>query len=312
MISVILCTYDRASTLRDTLASLQGMHVPPLVEWELLVVDNNSSDDTEDVVTAFQQKTTFNVRYVFEETQGHSRARNRGIQEAKGEILAFTDDDVTVDPHWLHRIHLAYEQFDCIGLGGRIVPVWPCDRPAWLADSGPYQLMKAIVSFDLGDRPRVLRTPPFGANMSFKKVAFERYGLFRTDLGRKGRDLTGGEDTEFGRRLLRNSEVLIYDPTVLIYHPVEEERLTRAYWQRWYFAYGRTSMRLAGDPDAAASPSRRRQMVLRTLASSLVRWILTLDRNRRFYYKLNVYLALGKLREAGARSRRRRGMSVIE
>jgi len=307
MISVILCTYNRVSTLRGTLASLQGLHVPAHVAWELIIVDNNSSDDTARVVAEYQQSAAFDVRYVFEPEQGHSHARNRGIREAKGTILAFTDDDVTVDPHWLARIHGTYERFDCIGMGGTIVPVWPREKPAWLEDRGPYRLMKAIVSFDLGDRPCVLDTPPFGANMSFKKVAFERYGLFRTDLGRQGRDLTGGEDTEFGRRLLRNNETLIYDPAVVVYHPVENERLTKRYWQRWYFAYGRMSARRGDDADHGVSPSSQRRKLWRRLAGHFLRWTFALDLDRRFYHKLNFYRALGQLREACRVGRHRRG-----
>lgn len=305
MISVVLCTYDRASTLKGTLESLRRLSVPAQLAWELVLVDNNSSDDTARVVARHRELAASDVRYVFEPEQGHSRARNRGIREARGSILAFTDDDVTVEPHWLEQIHETYERFDCLGVGGKIVPVWLCAKPAWLVGPGTDQLMKAIVSFDQGDETCVLTTPPFGANMSFRKAAFDRYGLFRTDLGRTGRGLGGGEDTEFGRRLLRNGETLIYNPAALVHHPVAAERLTRHYWQRWYFAYGRISARRADGPDSGEFPWRRSGAPIRRLAGSLLRWTLTIDSTGRFLYKLNVYRALGELLEMCTLRRRR-------
>jgi glycosyltransferase involved in cell wall biosynthesis len=309
VISAVLCTYNRASTLSATLESLRGMSVPARLPWELLIVDNNSSDDTARVVADHQRVSASEVRYVFEPEQGHSRARNRGIREARGAILVFTDDDVSVDPHWLARIHETYERFDCLGVGGKIIPVWPCAKPAWLDGDRSARLMQAIVSFDLGDETCVLRTPPFGANMSFRRAAFERYGLFRTDLGRTGRDLAGGEDTEFARRLLRNGETLIYNPAAVVYHPVEAERLTRTYWQRWYFAYGRIAARRAGGPDGEEPPWRGSGKLARRLASTLLGWTLTVDSTRRFHHKLSFLQALGQLREM-CTVRRRDGRQV--
>ena len=102
-----------------------------------MVIDNNSSDDTEEVVRGYQRTAPFAVRYFFESTQGHSQARNRGIVEAKGVALAFTDDDVIVDSHWLAELKESYDRFDCLGVGGKIVPVWSSERPAWLRRTGP-------------------------------------------------------------------------------------------------------------------------------------------------------------------------------
>jgi glucosyl-dolichyl phosphate glucuronosyltransferase len=290
MISVIVCTYNRSHSLQVTLASLQRMQTPPDLAWELVIVDNNSSDDTEEVIRAYQRTAPFAVRYFFEGTQGHSQARNRGIVEAKGVVLAFTDDDVTVDPHWLAKLSESYDRFDCLGVGGRIVPVWSSARPAWLREDGPYALMRAIVSFDQGEDACVLKTPPFGANMSFRRSAFERYGLFRTDLGRRGAQLMGSEDTEFGRRLLSNNERLIYNSQVIVHHPVERDRLTKGYFQRWYFEYGRALIRTGASPRSLES--------LRELAASLVRWTTAVDPQRRFYYRLVACRSLGRLRES--------------
>jgi hypothetical protein len=221
------------------------------------------------------------------------------VQESKGQVLAFTDDDVTVDAHWLHELGQAYDRFDCLGIGGRIVPLWMCSKPAWLQESGPYALMKVIVSFDHGDQAFLLNTPPFGANMSFRREAFVRYGLFRTDLGRIGTRLRGAEDTEFGTRLLRNNERLIYNPAVIIYHPVERERVTQRYFQRWYFQYGRTSARAARAP-ALRGRLPFRLSLLRSLVINIVKWATAGNHRRRFYYRLAVCENLGRIREAWA------------
>jgi glycosyltransferase involved in cell wall biosynthesis len=290
MISVIVCTYNRSRSLKVTLASLQRMHVPADLTWELVVIDNNSSDDTEEVVRGYQRTAPFAVRYFFESTQGHSQARNRGIVEAKGVVLAFTDDDVIVDSHWLAELKQSYDRFDCLGVGGKIVPVWSSERPAWLREDGPYALMRAIVSFDPGEDASVLKTPPFGANMSFRRSAFEGYGLFRTDLGRRGARLMGTEDTEFGRRLLSGNERLIYNSRAIVHHPVQQERLTKRYFQRWYFEYGRASIRTGASPPGLVS--------LRDLTASLVRWATAIDPQQRFYYRLAAYRSLGRICES--------------
>jgi glucosyl-dolichyl phosphate glucuronosyltransferase len=302
MISVIVGTYNRAHRLRGALESMRRIHLPPDLTCELVVVDNNSTDGTESVVRDFQRVAPFAVRYVFETQQGHSRARNRGIAESSGEILAFTDDDVIVDTRWLEELWRTYNTVECLGVGGRIVPMWSCAKPAWLHEDGSYPLHKAIVSFDQGDWVCALKIPAFGANMSFRRAAFENYGLFRTDLGRRGTEIIGGEDIEFGRRLLRNNETLVYNPGVVIYHPVEEERTTKKYFARWYFAYGRAAIREDEAPASRRARLHRRMVSLRALAGGLIRWLTAVDPRRRLYYRLYVCEVLGRIRELCRRS----------
>jgi hypothetical protein len=212
-------------------------------------------------------------------------------------MLAFTDDDVIVDPRWLTELRDSYDGFDCLGVGGRIVAVWSCARPPWLKEEGRYALMRAIVSFDQGEDTCVLKTPPFGANMSFRRTAFERYGLFRTDLGRRGARLMGSEDTEFGRRLLSNNETLIYNSRAVVHHPVERERTTKSYFERWYFQYGRASVRTQVSA-TGLDGFRTRTKALRSLGASLLRWAMAVDRQRRLYYRLATCESLGRLRES--------------
>src|SRR5581483_1450548 len=296
MISVIICTYNRAESLKRTLESLAAVDAPGDLAWEIVVVDNHSGDATRAVVEDFAGASALRVRYVYESEQGLSRARNRGVRAAAGDILAFIDDDVTVDRAWLRALRDAFERTGGLGVGGKIVPVWPFPKPDWLTEQGPYRLMNVIVGFDLGAAPRDLDRPPFGANMSFARRAFERYGVFRTDLGRVGASLICNEDTEFGARLLRAGEKLFYEPRALVYHPVERRRAEKRYFQSWYFNYGRVSMRLRGVPQAACWFGVPRPLI-RGLAADVARSLLSFEGRRCFFYKLRVCEILGQIVE---------------
>ena len=248
-VSIIICTYNRAGLLAQTLKSLEQLDVPTSVVWEVLVVDNNSSDSTRDVVTDYVQSGKLQVRYVFESRQGLGYARNRGINESKADILVFTDDDVLLDPHWLKILMETFERYDCAGVGGRIFAKWDFPKPGWLESPGMERYLRGpIVFHDLGDDPKMYDCSgmpmPVGANMAFRREVFERRGLFRADLGRTGKQLLASEDTEFCQRLLNHGEQLIYCANAIVYHPVEPHRVTKQYFRRWMWGCGRSLARM--------------------------------------------------------------------
>ena len=121
-ISVVLATYNRASSLQVTLESLLALVSPAGLSWELLVVDNNSTDLTRLNVEKFAAIAKFPVRYVFERKQGRSAALNTGIVDARGEIVAFTDDDVILHRDWLVNLNRTFDEFDCAAVAGRVLP----------------------------------------------------------------------------------------------------------------------------------------------------------------------------------------------
>jgi len=243
MISVIVCTYNRAKSLEKTLESFLGQKFSSDVLWELIVVDNNSKDNTKQLVEYFLSKFQGKLRYVLELTQGLSFARNKGIQKALGDIVAFTDDDCFVDKNWVNNIYKSFEMFQCVGIGGQVLVNWPNGLPPWFK-KGDFGLDAPVGMHDHGEQVFLYTRNmglPIGANMSFKKAIFEKYGNFDTKAGFIGGKKTfgAGEDTEFVRRLLKNGEKVLYVPSIKVTHNVLSERLNKKYIRKWFFQSGK-------------------------------------------------------------------------
>src|SRR5579863_433252 len=181
--TVILCTYNRCASLKTALDSVVSQVLPQSVEWELLVVDNNSTDATREVIQDYVSRHPGLVRYVFEGRQGKSNALNRGIHEAKGDILAFVDDDVVAEPDWLQNLIAPLRDAEFAGVGGRIVAPVDFAPPRWLALEGPHSLAGVLALYDKGREGAELKEPPFGTNMAFRKDVFGKLGLFHPDIG---------------------------------------------------------------------------------------------------------------------------------
>jgi glycosyltransferase involved in cell wall biosynthesis len=297
-ITVILCTFNRCQSLPQALVSVAASDLPSSVAWEVLVVDNNSKDRTREVVEDFSRRYPGRFRYLFEPKQGLSQARNTGIREARGEILAFMDDDVTVEPTWLQNLTANLHDGKWAGAGGRILPERSFSPPRWLALEGPNSLGGTLAFLDLGPEAGELTEPPYGTNMAFLKVIFEEFGGFRTDLGRSGNGLLGGEDTEIGQRLLGAGKRLRYEPSAVVYHPVVEDRLKKEYFLAWRFNYGRCLIRLKGKgapvwgiPRHYISIPRR---ILHLLPTRALQWMVAFDPKQRFMRKCLLWAMAGE------------------
>jgi glucosyl-dolichyl phosphate glucuronosyltransferase len=303
MVTIILCTYNRAHSLGTALESVLASALPFHLDWELLVVDNNSRDRTREVIQAFYLRHPGRVRYIFEARQGLSNARNAGIRAARGEILAFVDDDVTVEPTWLDNLTASLRDGHWAGAGGRILPPKGFSPPPWLALQGPWGQGGVLCAlFDLGDIASQLKAePPYGTNMAFRTEMFEKYGVFRTDLGHCGDNLIGNEDTEFGRRLMTAGERLRYEPFAVVYHSVPAERLNKRYFRAWWFAYGRAQIRERG-PRARVWGIPRfyfslPKTALRLFLPEVVRALLARDPHERFRRQCFVCCLAGNMAE---------------
>jgi len=299
-ITIIVCTRNRCRILRNTLASLAASVLPDGVGWEVLVVDNNSQDETPQVVEGFCRQYPGRFRYLFESRQGKSYALNTGVQKARGDIIAFTDDDMTVEPTWLWNLTRPLHDDQWAGTGGRILPTQTFVPPRWMSLTDP-SIGDPLGLFDLGDNPGQLDRAPRGGNMAFRKAMFEKYGGFITDLGPPPNDL-GGADTEFGHRLIAAGEGLRYEPSAVALHPVTEDRLEENYFLRWWFQKGRSNIRIMGYrpspvwgvPGHYVTISKR---VLRRLLIPAVQWIGNLDPRSRLKKKCEVYMIAGEMRE---------------
>jgi glycosyltransferase involved in cell wall biosynthesis len=286
-LSVILCTYNRCALLRKALDSVATSTLPQTVEWEVLVVDNNSHDQTREVAQYFCTRYPGRFRYLLEPRPGKSQALNSGIQQAKGEILAFMDDDVSVEPTWLHNLTAALHSGEWAGAGGRIVLQWPASIPPWLSIEGPLA-RHGFPGFDQGNEAKELFGPPFGTNMAFRKTMFEKYGGFRTDLGPSPYNEIRNEDTEYGRRLISAGERIRYEPLAVVHHPVPQEKLNKEHFLKWGLDKGR------GDA---------REFKVRPLKLScqmgmwVLRWLAATDPPVRFQAKVIVWEKAGSLLE---------------
>jgi glycosyltransferase involved in cell wall biosynthesis len=308
-ITVIVCTYNRCQSLAKTLDSLAASQLPEVVDWEVLVVDNNSNDQTREVVEGFCTQYRERFRYAFEPRQGKSYALNTAVRESRGDILAFTDDDVTVEPTWLANLAATLEDGQWAGAGGRTLPAWNITPPRWLALNGEYSNAGMLYAhFDLGDRPRQLDRAPYGANMAFRRAMFEKHGRFRTDLGPgPSSDIPRfNEDTEFGRRLMATGEKLRYEPSAVVYHVVPAERVRKEYFLRSWFEFGRSYIREVGKrPDVWGI--RRHYLSIPgkivTLSRQMLRWILALNPQRRFHARCSVWMTAGRIFETYRQSR---------
>jgi len=295
-ISIILCTYNRDKVLANALRSIARSSMPVSIEWEVLVVDNNSNDQTRKIVGEFSTRYPNRFRYLFEPQAGKSYALNTGIQEARGDILVFTDDDVTVRATWLQNLTAQLAGKNWVGAGGRTFPEKEFTAPQWM-DREDENVLAPLAVFDLGNDACDLRESPYGNNMAFRKEVFEKYGGFQTDLGPRPGCVIRNEDTEFGGRLLAAGERLRYEPSAVVYHAVLP-RIRKEYFLAWWFDKARSDIRELGVPPNGGWTIVGIPLFLsRRLSVWTLRWMLTFNPARRFTYKTKVWGLLGEILE---------------
>lgn len=240
-LSVVLCTFNRGALLANALDALVSQRDAPA--YEVVVVDNNSTDDTRDVIASFERNGI--VRYVFEPAQGLSIARNRGVAAARADLLAFTDDDVRVAPTWIRSIVRTFDEHPDVDLvGGKVEPLWEADPPPWLSHTG----LAPLALVDYGDRAfRIAPSKPrclIGANMAVRRAAFDRARGFSVECQRVRDGIGSTEDHEFQLRLLDQGVSALYDPAITTRAVVSRERLSKRYHRAWHQGHGRFYARM--------------------------------------------------------------------
>ncbi|KAF0221834.1 MAG: glycosyl transferase family [Geobacteraceae bacterium] len=313
-IDVIICTYNRAQKLVRAVESIFASELMPGHNLRLLIVDNNSKDETAQVLKELSLRHGSRLLSIFEERQGKSRALNAALNRISGNLVAFTDDDVTVDRRWIVEMISALERHrECRCFGGRTVPIYPERLPDWLDLDGSMGFVRSVFvdRFDGEEevfygKGRTVSQTPAGVNMFFRREAVQLNGLFRTDLGPQGDELGFSEDTEYCQRLIRLGERFMYIPTAVVNHPVHENRLTKEYLLSWQYRCGRSEVRKCGGYNGAPSLLGIPRYLLRKWASHGIGTFLAYTAVERFYNKLKLYFTSGEIIEHLAMLRRRK------
>jgi glycosyltransferase involved in cell wall biosynthesis len=250
IVSVVLCTWNRRTVLPAALNALT--HQDATVPYEVIAVNNASTDRTWEVIAEAARRSPDLLRCIDEPQQGLSYARNAGVRAARGDIIAFTDDDVRVSPDWVRTIAMTLDAHpDADWIGGPVLPDWGSPPPAWITRErwAPLGLQ------DHGADPIVVGAGRpiclIGANLAFRAHVFDLVGGFSTSVQRVEHGIGSTEDHEFERRLWVRGRTGIYTPNLVVRAAVEGSRLERRYHRDWHRGHGHYLARMcAADVEA--------------------------------------------------------------
>ncbi len=296
LISVVICTFNRAPYLSKALHSLSVQTLPP-ENFEVLVVDNASTDNTKQIVVEDYAHMR-NLKYLYEAIQGANQARNTGRREARAEYVAYMDDDVIVSPQWLETVLEIFAQAEPQpgGLGGKIEPIWESPRPVWLADD----MLRFLAMLDLSDAPIILNDKQWlmSANIAFPKRALEEVNGFDVHMGRVGNKLLSMDENFLQQRLRDRGYQLLYHPKMAVRHHIPTGRLSKKWFLRRMYWEG-VSLAVAqihADPPTMARRLRMALYTARQLLLSpgrLINLALPTDDPGRFEHKCLVLEQVG-------------------
>ena len=276
---------------------------PAHLQFEILVVDNNSTDQTRSLVQSLAAENREKLKYFFEPKQGLSYGRNTGIANAKASIIAFTDDDVRVAPDWVYQIQAGFEAHSDIDfLGGKVVPQWPSAPPAWLTVAH----WEPLALLNYGDQQFFVDSANqlclIGANFAFRRRAFEKVGLFKADFQRVKNDIGSLEDHEMLLRLWRSNSRGLYLPELVVTADIEPGRMEKQYHRRWHTGHGHFYAALRSDEVERSKFGKILGVpahLYRQALKDTLGWASSTIRNRRdeaFAHELQLHYFCGFLR----------------
>jgi glycosyltransferase involved in cell wall biosynthesis len=236
--------------------------------WELLIVNNNCTDATDDVIAMYADRLP--IRRLFQPAQGLSNARNMAVSEARGEYVVWTDDDVLVTPMWLAEYCRAFDQWpDASVFGGPVDPWFTSPPPTWLERVWP-KVANAYAVIDLGDTtiPLSLTQVPFGANMAVRTDRLRAHP-YDPSLGVRPGSRICGEETTVIRAVLREGDTGWWLPGARVRHYLGADRQTLAYLRRWYTGYGAFQATQSDDSASVHLLGRPRWLWRQTALTSL-------------------------------------------
>ena len=241
MLTAIICTYNRAKYIGNLLESVAGNDLAKS-EYEIVLVDNNCTDNTRAVCEAFaKEHKDVNFRYTKEPEQGLSASRNKGIREAKGDVLVYIDDDALVDTWYLRTVAdymAAHPEIDAVG--GPIIPLYEdTQEPEWMTRYTK-ELLCGYLYFGAEERPFPGERYPGGGNAAYRAEVFRKVGLFNTDLGRKGDGLMGSEEKDIFDKMKSQGMRFMYLPKMILHHIIPQKKLERDYFDRLTLQIGQS------------------------------------------------------------------------
>jgi glycosyltransferase involved in cell wall biosynthesis len=232
-ISVIICTYNREKFLREAIESIAKQSLDKN-EYELLLINNNSTDNTEEIYNKFiQNYPELNTKYFFETNQGLSFSRNRGFNESKGDIIVYIDDDAAAEKDYLLNIEKFFKKNpDASAIGGKVIPVYENNKeePRWLSK----YIWGTVTKVDFGNEIKEFpkNKYPAGCNMVIKREVLKESGLFDTKLGRIGRIGLASEEKDIFRKIRNAGNKIYYVPDITVHHNVDDYRLEYGYLKK--------------------------------------------------------------------------------
>ncbi len=242
-VSVIIPTHDRLELLLGTLKSIKNVNVPPGTGVEVLVIDNKCTDGTYSRVDNLSGEFPYTLRVFRESKPGQNYARNRGLEIASGNLIAFVDDDVCFDEGWLRGLLTVFDEYEADVVGGRTKLWWrDVEKPEWFE---PY-LAPILAAYDHGDTVQEVGLPgPIGANVAIRRRVYQQIGGFRTSIQNEDNPLYRGNEVEYLQRADRHGFKGYYAPNALVYHWVSPDRITPQFFEEsgWGYGHSRVSMK---------------------------------------------------------------------
>ena len=269
-ISVIVCTFNREKYIINTLEHLLKQKKVNSHDYEVIIINNNSTDNTEKICVSFiKENKLSNFHYFNEDKQGHTFARNRGIAESKGMIISFLDDDAFVTENYIFHIFSFFNQHPkASAIGGKIEPFYESSKPSWMSK----YLLPLVAALDLGNEIMIFPKNkfPIGANMAFRKIVFDNYGDFNVNLGRRGTSLEGGDEKELFIRLRRGKELIYYVPQVKVMHVIPDSRTKNDYIKNMAIGVGTSEKKRLRKSHLNIKFNRLIQEVLKIFGTSVL------------------------------------------
>lgn len=235
-ISVVVATHNRVQHLAQALASLTRQTLSS-EKYEVLVIDNASTDDTAAIVVRLSSQFPF-VKYIYESVPSANIARNIGWRQATGQYVAFMDDDAIASPDWLETIIRSFATTNPLPgiVGGRVIPIWEHPKPNWIQG----KMLTALSVVDYGEKPKILNDKEyfFSVNMTFQKKLLEQFGGFDVALGRIGKTLTSNDEILIAKKIRDAGHTFYYHPQASVQHFIPAGRLRMPWFIKRYFSQG--------------------------------------------------------------------------